>query len=129
MISSHIHTYRPVAVDSRINIISSLGSVRDRLNDMAHGETFRRRNPGRGQVVFSTASFASARTPRRCKVMSTQRETDSERPEEEVSLLSHEDRLGKTTLNEAEQYDENHPLTSENIDDGREQRLPRSRRK
>ena len=61
--------------------------------------------------------------------MSTQRETDSERPEEEVSLLSHEDRLGKTTLNEAAQYDESHPLTSENIDDGREQRLPRSRRK
>ena len=52
--------------------------------------------------------------------MSSQRETDSERPEEEVSLLSHEDRLGKTTLNEAEQYDESHPLTSENIDDGSE---------
>lgn len=37
--------------------------------------------------------------------------------EEEVSLLSQEDRLGKTTLNEAEQYDERHPLTSEIVED------------
>lgn len=39
------------------------------------------------------------------------------RMEEEVSLLSQEDRLGKTTLNEAEQYDERHPLTSEIVED------------
>lgn len=38
------------------------------------------------------------------------------RMEEEVSLLSQEDRLGKTTLNEAEQYDERHPLTSEIVE-------------
>lgn len=39
------------------------------------------------------------------------------RMEEEVSLLSQEDRLGKTTLTEAEQYDERHPLTSEIVKD------------
>lgn len=48
----------------------------------------------------------------------TRRHEDSPiRMEEEVSLLSQEDRLGKTTLNEAEQYDERHPLTSDILED------------
>lgn len=51
--------------------------------------------------------------------MTRRRESINDRSfQSEISLLSQEDRLGNTTSEDAEQYDEHDPLTLGDVDEG-----------